>query len=101
MIWNIQQIPPMLDEVTKGLRNETLTPATMIEQGTFVCFTEQINGAAGQYIQAYFDSMPENYRAMLLGKNKGEVIHNIKIIAVFNHWPANEVVRLTKGAIAS
>lgn len=78
-------VKELLSKLEGALREELLTPAKAIDHDTFFCLTEiTLNGIA--YHQVPFDSMPENFKTVFKGKEKGEKVFNYKVVAIYHIW---------------
>lgn len=81
----------MLTNLKKAIRSGVLTPAKIIDGGTFVCIKEtNLSGETSNYHQLEFENIPEAWREQLKGQGKGFTIGNaygtVKVIAVFDAW---------------
>lgn len=75
----------MLSQLETLLREETLTPASKVEEGTMICATE-LTAKGIVYHQWPFEKWPETWQKALMGQTKGYKIGPVKIVAIYHIW---------------
>lgn len=82
----MNSIPQLLNELKKLVRNETATPAKLIDFDTLICFYElNVNGSK-TYFQCLFNELPNNFQLAFKDKKVGDKIGNFKILAIYDVW---------------
>jgi len=82
----------LLEKLKKSLAKGDMTPTDKVGPGTFVCVTEATPMGMG-YNQLAYDDMPFGIAELLDGKRKGDKVGTLKIVAVYDVWPAMETKR--------
>lgn len=80
--YNVQN---QLKELEGYLNKGVLVPAIKITDKSVVCLIQYGGGIPIAYHQSHMDRLPAPLMESLIGKRKGEMVGDIKIIAIYEH----------------